>query len=83
MLHIGMLKTLVAVIPTLSSQRYLLSVYPVVYNHWTGMVEWNGVLEWWNGVKGQCTVYLCIILIIPGPRVQEVMIHDNQGNSAC
>ena len=20
----------------------------VVYNHWTGMVEWNSGLEWWN-----------------------------------
>ena len=20
----------------------------VVYNHWTGMVDWNGGMEWWN-----------------------------------
>ena len=20
----------------------------VVYNHWTGTVDWNGGMEWWN-----------------------------------
>ena len=23
-------------------------IISVVYNHWTGMVDWNGVMEWWN-----------------------------------
>ena len=22
----------------------------VVYNRWTGMVDWNGGLEWWTGI---------------------------------
>ena len=31
--------------------------HTVVYNHWTGMVEWNGGMEQWNvfyRVKGHC-----------------------------
>ena len=42
-----------------SSMRQCASSAWVVYNHWTGMVEWNGGMEWWNGMvewnSGMCT----------------------------
>ena len=28
---------------------FAMIVFPmVVYNHWTGIVDWNGGMEWWN-----------------------------------
>ena len=31
-----------------SSIRHILEPFEVVYNHWTGTVDWNGGMEWWN-----------------------------------
>ena len=73
MLHIGMLKTLVAGIPTLSSQRYLLSVYPVVYNHWTGMERCIGMVEW-----GQRSMYCVFVYNSDNPRPKGSRSHDTR-----
>ena len=40
-----------AKIDLLSSFEMLAMPKPrVVYNHWTGTVDWNGGMEWWNGM---------------------------------
>ena len=35
----------------------------VVYNHWTGTVDWNGGMEWWNRKFGKNIMWLVLLHI--------------------
>ena len=39
----------------------------VVYNHWTGLVDWTGGLDWWTGLVDWWT----------GLKIMSMLVNEN------
>ena len=34
-----------------SAKKAMKLAPPAIYNHWTGLVDWTGGLDWWTDLK--------------------------------
>jgi len=53
-------------VPAVSTRQYPPSPR-AVYNHWTGLVDWTGGLDWWTGLvdwTGGVTLEIIFMLLM-------------------
>ena len=53
-------------VPAVSTRQYPSSPR-AVYNHWTGLVDWTGGLDWWTGLvdwTGGVTLEIIFMLLM-------------------
>ena len=52
-------------------------IFTAIYNHWTGLVDWTGGLDWWTGlVDWTGGLTLKIIFTLSNETHSPVGLHD-------